>query len=173
MGGVEVDVPGEVLPLDGEPVQVQFDTAVADVAHVGPVAAGRIGRRNLDLEQHVGGHAVEVVDATGQAAVEQFEIKARVVVRIGFPGDVLGTALAARIRRFAAGIHDGPGIHIHVGADVVITLGTDGSLELEEIDPVAVEPGLLGEDPGAACGPEVAPAVVPGETGGGVAAVRP
>ena len=66
MGHVEREVPYEVFGPDQVGVQLDFDTAVDHVADVGE--DGRIAgfQRGSEFEQHVGGLAVEEVDAARQ-----------------------------------------------------------------------------------------------------------
>ena len=120
-------------------MEVEFETGVAHVTEVGPVAAVADGRRSADLEQHIGGLAVEVVEATGETIVEQLELKAGIEVGVGFPGDVLGTLLAPLECDLIVVVHDVVGVGIQVVTDVVVTLRTDGDLVLEGVHPGNVD----------------------------------
>ena len=105
MGDIEVNKPLEVLVVDRSPVEVKLDSGVTHVTDIGPVAAVADGRRSAELEQHVGSLAVEVVDATGEAALPEIELESGVEVGVGLPGDVLCTLLAPLVSDLVVVVH--------------------------------------------------------------------
>ena len=85
---VEIDVPLDMLPPDRRKVQLDFDAAVAHVAHVGVV--GRIAQRRSyrERQQHVGRLAEEIFDASGNRTAQEAELHTGVEVGVGLPGEV-------------------------------------------------------------------------------------
>ena len=105
MGDIEVHKPLEVLVVNGGPVEIELESGIAHVTDIGPVAAVADGRRSAELEQHVGSLAVEVIDATGKAALPKVKLKSGVEVGIGLPGNVLGTLLAPLVSDLIVVVH--------------------------------------------------------------------
>ena len=103
-------------------VEIKLDTGVAHVAKVCPVVAVTDRRRCGDLEEHVGGLAVEVVDAAAQTVLEELELETGVEVGIGLPGDVLGTLLTPLISYLVVVVDDFVGVGVEVVSDIVVTL---------------------------------------------------
>ncbi len=115
---------------------------------------------------------MEELDATGEATLEELELQTYVDVGVGFPGDVVRTLSFEGRTDIAGRGLDGVQVDIAVGTDVVVTLRTYRSLQLQLVNPGYVEPLLLREAPGAAQRPEGTPAVVGVEAAAGIATDR-
>ena len=171
---VEVPVPEEVAGIDDRTVEGEFETAVADGAHVHGDTTGRVtgGKRNVLVVEQVLGVAVEVLDGTVQAALEEFEIDTGVEGLGGLPGQLLVTLVGKGegVVRTVIGVDVLVGVRI--GAEAVVTKHTVAGLELEHAHPRGVEPALLADEPGCTEGTEVTPAVTGREAGRCIAAER-
>ena len=169
---VKVDVPLQVAMLDDSTVQFQFHTQVAHVADVGIIIGIAIRRRQGEGEQHVAGLAGEEIYATVQTGAKQFKFHTGVEVGVRLPRNVLVTHYVGHGSRIAVGVYDAERVDIAVVTDSVITLRTIGSLDFQQVNPLYIEEGFLGNNPGGTGRPEVTPAIVRMETAGSVAAVR-
>jgi len=170
IGDVEVNAPCQVLLFDEVCVKVEFGTGVAHISEVDEIAGIANGRRSAQWEQHVVCLPVEVVYAACEAAIQHFEFKAGVEVGVGFPSDARAAFLAPLICDFVVVVNYSVGVVVQVVSDVVVALWSDGSLELQLVEQVAAEEAFLGDDPGSAEWPEVAPAVILRKARRGVAA---
>ena len=167
------DGPSEVLGDNGVAVEFNLHSLVCHVAHVRRVASVAERERHLDSTEHVGGLAVEILNATAQSAVEHLELEACVDVGHSLPGDVFVTHLLqcesdvvalTFVNIICVGVEE-------VG-DVVVSVLSERSLQLQFVEPLHVlHPLLLGHYPCASEGVEVTPAVVGMEARRGVAAV--
>ena len=171
---VQSEVPDNVVGADDVAVEVQFHTAVADVADVRIVTTCAVALGDVQPEEQVGGLLVVEVDATVQAVAEEAPLQTHVEVVRGLPGDVLVT-------QTGKGGHDVGAVaaeRVHIcevpAADAVVTLLAERHLELQLVHPVStqlLEEFLLVDEPSAADAPEVTPAMVLVEIGRGIAAV--
>ena len=170
MAQVDVPVPTDVPGIDDVAVEGHLETAVHDVAHVDRDTAGRVtgGIRNVLRIEEVFGLAGEVLDATVEHAVQEFEVETDVEGLGSLPGQVFITLVAedegvlAGLLVVGVGVLVGPGIE---GTEVVVTLLTVADLEFQHVEPAAVaEEFLVADEPGAAHAPEVAPLVTRSET---------
>ena len=163
-----------MLAVDGHKIEFDLNAAVAHVVDVGII--GRIAQRGRrgERQQHVGRAAKEILDAAGDRTPVKAEFQTGIEVGVGLPGDILEAFVSEDRRNLAVRVLDRIGVRITEIADVVVTLRTDRSLELEVVEPF-VRPGhevLARDDPRAAHRPEVTPAMFGVETRRSVAAER-
>ncbi len=105
--------PLEVLGLYRIALKLYLHTLVGHVAHIGGIACITLGQRHLDRAQHVGGLAVEVLDASAQTAAEKLELDTGIDIGHRLPSDVLvAHALQHEANVVALTLVDGVGVGI-------------------------------------------------------------
>ena len=107
-------MPREVLRLNGNGVQSDFETSVLDVAIVAPrssqcrraVAAGTHDGRQSELHKHVLRHLLIPVEGESDAAIEEAEVETNVPLLLRLPLDVEVLQVGRTIAHAEAGVHD-------------------------------------------------------------------
>ena len=179
MAGIRVPGPGDILVAEDISVEGKLETGIAHITDVDGDATGRVtcGKRDVLHIEHVLGNIVEVLDVTVEASAEELEVETCVEVVVSLPGDVFITLVGKTdgelLGILVVGVGVLVGIRIESLSEVVVTLLAVADLELEHIDPgCAAHKVLLADEPGAADGPEVAPAMSRSETRRSVATER-
>ena len=122
VGGVEVDHPREVLGADRRKVQIYLHTAVDHITHI-VIRTGITAREwHIYEAEHIGGLATEVLDATRDAALEEFKLDTCIEVAVGLPGNIRITHGVLHETYLAIEIAEIISIGISVVTDSIITL---------------------------------------------------
>ena len=135
VGEVEVCIPAEVSAAHDVAVHGELHSGVPHVADVVIVACETVGNRNGHIVEHVRSQTVEVLRGTGEATSEEFEVDTGIDIGVGLPCDVLVSDGRSLDGDISVGVGDGVHVGVEVVADVVVTLRSDGCLDLEHSQP--------------------------------------
>ena len=113
-GELQVAVPREVLRLNGNGVQGDFETSVLDVAIVAPrssqgrrgVTAGTHDGGEVERHEHVLRHLLIPVEHEADTAVDEAEVETNVPLLLCLPLDVEVLQVGRTIAHAEAGVHD-------------------------------------------------------------------
>ena len=170
-GKVEVRVPSEVLVLDILRVDLDLDTAVAQLTEVLPVRFETGHYRGRNLEQQVCRRLVIILNRQVHA-VEQAPVDTDVHVLGFLPAQHLITCLVP-INRGVRAITAGEGVQrlmrVVIARQVTVRTIREAELQVGE-QRVVLQEILAAQAPSRGYGPEVRPAVVRSQAGGTIPA---
>ena len=146
---VRIYVPSEVTCRDYVSVDVDFNTSVDHVTNVIVVSCPTERRRQWYPREHVGSTVVIVLDTTPDAVLEEREVETDVELRILLPRDVRVTKRAWVQRNLIVRVVDREVLCILIRTNLVVTILTVRSLELQLVNPVNIEELLLVDEPAA------------------------
>ena len=164
-------MPREVLRLDGNGVQGDFETGVLDVAIVAPrsgesrraVTAGTHDRGQRELHEHVLRHLLIPVEGESDAAVEESKIQSYVPLLLCLPLDIEVLKVGRTIADAETGVH-----HRHSRTPLVATNSRVTGLTPTQTELTIGEPALgellhellVGETPSQCQRVEACPSLV-------------
>ena len=159
MRNIEVDIPFEILIADQSSLQNQLNTGITHITQVNEITGVTNRRRCIQRKQHITGFPIEIIQATAQASAEKIKFCTYIPVCIGFPSNITGTFLTPLVSSLIIIIYHFVRIGIQIITDIVITLRTDRSLQLQRVHPRCVKESFFRNKPGTTDRPEVTPTV--------------
>ena len=133
MRNIEVDIPFEILIADQSSLQNQLNTGITHITQVNEITGVTNRRRCIQRKQHITGFPIEIIQATAQASAEKIKFCTYIPVCIGFPSNITGTFLTPLVSSLIIIIYHFVRIGIQIITDIVVTLRTDRSLQLQKM----------------------------------------
>ena len=168
---VHIHIPRKVTCIEDIHIEVHFHTTIDHVTNVVHIGSITQWWSHGKWEQHIRSLTSVVLNATGYT-VPQLELCTDIEVSVGFPSDVFSALRFKWSTKAVVRVDNVKSIRIEEVTDIVITLWTNRSLQLQFLHPWSIKPAFFVDKPRTAYRPECTPAMVRMETAGSITTQR-